>query len=156
MAIRDWHFKHGAALAIIINEREYQSITKLDEHTQSEYLLNNNTGLYIKHASEDEDHDNKWKFWFTPIHQEQVQAMFDRFGERAYIVLVCGNDWVCVINYHDYKNCIDENFEENEWLEVTRPEGGGYRVRGKLGLLGRVVPKGDFPRVLFQRSTQRV
>lgn len=33
MSIRDWQMYHGAALSMIINEREYQAITKLPGHT---------------------------------------------------------------------------------------------------------------------------
>ena len=50
MSIKEWQMYHGAALSIIINEREYQAITKLPNHTRSEYMLNNDKGLYIKQA----------------------------------------------------------------------------------------------------------
>ncbi|GAB7389341.1 hypothetical protein BSNK01_31790 [Bacillaceae bacterium] len=79
-----------------------------------------------------------------------MRRMYERFGEKAFLLLICANDWICLINYEEYKACIDENFVETEWLEVTRPDGGGFRVRGKNGTLSRVVPLSDFPRVLFQ------
>ncbi|GAB7388984.1 hypothetical protein BSNK01_28220 [Bacillaceae bacterium] len=71
MRIRDWHYKHGAALAIIINEREYQSITKLENHSQSEYLLNNDTGLYCENAH----------------YHGQNREIFFKFQRQAFLTL---------------------------------------------------------------------
>lgn len=71
-------------------------------------------------------------------------------GNRTYILLVC-NDWVCVLTYEEYAHCIDVNSVTDEWLEVQRPGGGGYRVRGTKGELSNVVPLNRFPDILFKK-----
>jgi hypothetical protein len=144
--IDTYHYYHGAALALIAENSSFTSINKFPGiNSHSAYLLNHNVALYIKHSTMD---GSRWRFNFTPDHQQLIRKLFDNLGDRTFIVLVC-NNLVCLLTYGEYKTCLDENFQENEWLEVWRPEGGGFRVRGANGELGNIIPINRFPNHLF-------
>lgn len=143
---------HGAAISLITSQGEFQSITKPPGASQSEYLLNHDSALYMKYATEDADNENRWMFWFTPEHQEAIKRLSERYRNRTFIVLICYDEWVCILSYDEYRQCLDENQVENEWIEVTRPDGGGFRVRGKKDRLSRIIPLNAFPRILFERN----
>jgi hypothetical protein len=146
MSFDDYQYYHGAALCVIAEHDAFTSINKFpDIESRATYLLNHNTALFVKHTTVE---GLKWKFTFSPEHQDIIRRLFDRMGERTYILLVC-NEWVCMLNYGEYATCLDENHQDSEWLEVWRPEGGRYRVRGAQGDLPNLVPMNRFPDILF-------
>jgi hypothetical protein len=142
----DYHRYHGAALNIIAEQKAFSSINKYPGiDSRATYLLNHNTALFIKHSTVDE---LKWSFTFTSEHQDILKKLYDGMGERTYILLIC-KTWVCVLTYEEYASCLDVNHTTDEWLEVRRPQGGGYRVRGANRQLPNVVPLNRFPDILF-------
>ncbi|MBM7856171.1 hypothetical protein JOC37_002604 [Desulfohalotomaculum tongense] len=144
--IDEYHYYHGAPLAIISQHPSFSSINK-PTYTKSRsiYLLNHNKGLYIKHSTAGQ---MQWRFSFSPEHQEEIRDLFDKYPDSTFIILVCNNT-ICCITYGEYAACIDENFNEVEWLEVWRPQGGGFRVRGAAGELSYIVHLNRFPSILF-------
>jgi hypothetical protein len=144
--IDDYHYYHGAALALIAEHGAFTSINKFPAiKSRGVYLLNHNTALYVKHSTMD---GLRWRFTFAPEHQVDIRKIFDNFGERTFVVLVC-NNLICLLTYGEYASCLDENFKEDEWLEVWRPEGGGFRVRGAVDELDHIVALNRFPNQLF-------
>ena len=148
MTISEKAFFHGAALFEITESEHFTSINK-DPHVNSSsaYVLNHDTGLYIKYSRTD---GPPWGFTFTPDHQDEIRRLFDRYGEKTFIVLVCKNDGICVIDYGIFAGCLDLNHTDAEWLEASRPAGGSYRVRGARGEHGRKIPRNSFPSRLFE------
>lgn len=147
MPFDDYHRYHGAALNVIVEQEAFCSLNKYPGiNSRATYLLNHNTALFIKHSTT----DGLWRFTFTPQHQGILRKLYGGVGNRTYILLVC-NDWVCVLTYGEYAHCIDVNSVTDEWLEVQRPGGGGYRVRGAKGGLSNVIPLNRFPDILFKK-----
>jgi hypothetical protein len=148
MPIPERAFFHGAALFEITESEHFTSMNKVsDIDSPSAYLLNHDTGLYVKHTTED---GGPWRFTFTPDHQDHFRRLFDRYGEKTFAVLVCGRVGICVVNYGILAGCVDLNHTDAEWLEVSRPNGGSFRVRGVKGEYERAIPLNAFPRVLFE------
>lgn len=141
---------HGAVLSIITEHPSFTSINKLPDYAnvRAVYLLNHDTVLYIKHSTLT---GNEWSFTFSPRNQHEVRRLFDQYSDRTFIILVC-SDLVCLLRYGEYAACLDENFSEDEWLVAWRPEGGGFRVRGKMGELSGVIPLNRFPDELFENG----
>lgn len=144
-------FYHGAVLAAITESDNFSSINKvphLTKHSSHAYLLNHNTGIFVKHTTT--KINGAWKFTFPPDHQSAVRQLFDAYKEKTFVVFVCENEAICIINFGIFASCIDLNFIESEWLEIWRPDGGSFRVRGKSGEHGKTVPLNAFPKVLFE------
>jgi len=148
MSIPERAFFHGAALFGITESEHFTSMNKVPNlDSPSAYLLNHDTGLYVKHTADD---DSPWRFTFAPEHQDDVRRLFDSYREKTFVVLVCGRIGICVIDYGILAGCVDLNHRETEWLEVSRPEGGSFRIRGVKGQYERAIPLNAFPRVLFE------
>lgn len=147
MPFDDYHYYHGAALNIIAEQSAFSSINKFPGiDSRAAYLLNHNIALFVKHSTVE---GLKWRYTFTPEHQDVIRKLFNSIGDRTYILLIC-REWVCILKYGEYASCLDENYKDDEWLEVWRPEGGGYRVRGARGELPHVIPLNRFPNMIFQ------
>jgi len=145
--IDEYQYYHGGVLVKLAEHEKFTSINKpLNINSRSAYIINHNIALYIKYSTAD---TNEWKFSFAPEHQNEIRKLADIYHERTYIVLVCAN-LVCVLKYSEYADCLDENFIEKEWISVSRPEGGGFRVRGAKGQTLKVIPLNRFPRELFK------
>jgi hypothetical protein len=114
--IDEYHYYHGAVLTIIAEHDYFTSINKFPGiKTRCGYFLNHNTALYIKHSTVD---GLKWRFTFAPEYQINIRKMFDSMRERTFIILVC-NNYICLLTYGEYRTCVDENFEEDEWLPAV-------------------------------------
>ncbi len=146
MPISDYHFYHGAALSLIVSEGQFTGLARIEDTAGVAYAVNHDIGLYMKHSTMEE---SPWQFTFTPEHQQSMRRLYERYRERAFVGLVCGRVGVCLLTYGEYAAIIDENFADQKALTVSRPEGGGFRVRGANGDLGRVVPLTHFPRGIF-------
>lgn len=150
MSISEKALYHGAALYEITQSNEFKSINRSSipklNHL-SVYQLNQDTGLYIKYNTSDY---SPWRFTFTPEHQDEVRRLFDTFVKRTFIICVCGTAGFCIMDFSIFASCIDLNHKETEWIEVSRPEGGSFKVRGKNGQYNKTIPLNAFPKVLFE------
>lgn len=147
MSIRDRAFYHGAALAGITDHDEFTAINRVPNlDSPSAYIINNNIGIYIKHSTAI---DTPWRFTFSPEHQNDVRRLYDQFREHTHLIFVCGTDGFCLVDYGTFSACLDMNHRENEWLEITRINGGRYRIRGAQAIGDRTIPMNAFPQRLF-------
>ena len=146
MAIAKKHFFHGAALSLITVRGEFTGLARLKDLGAAAYAVNHNIGIYIKHT---EKEDSPWTFGFSPEHQEAMQQLNARYGDHAFLVLVCPPAGVCLLTYGQYQQAIDENLTEQENIIVRRPGGGGFRVSGANGRVPGVIPVNRFPELLF-------
>ena len=143
----EYHFFHGAALSLIVAENRFTSINRASRLGSNCYIVNHDGGLFIKHASND---NSPWLFNFSPENQEDIRNLFNRYTDKTFLALVCGRDGVCLLQYGYYAAAIDENFTEQEFLTVERPLGGGYRVHGAGGQIGRIIRLNEFPGGIFE------
>jgi hypothetical protein len=63
---------------------------------------------------------------------------------------VCGRVGVCLLEYGEYSGVIEENFSDQRYLIVKRPEGGGFRVNGANKEHHSVIPLNRFPTRIFE------
>lgn len=149
MAIPQRSFYHGAALAEITEDPHFTSINRIARvDCSSAYQVNHNIGIYIKYSATPRE-ENVWHFTFTPDHQDEVRTLFDIYGDKTYLVFVCNDVGICIVEFGVFASIVDMNHRDNEWCEVFRPNGGSFRVRGARGAHRRAIPINSFPRVLF-------
>lgn len=146
MAIGEYHFYHGAALSVLVSRTEFTGLSRIVDIGPA-YAVNNVIGLYVKHTTRN---DSPWQFTFTPDHQDEIRKLFNRFGDRIFIALVCGNTGICILKYGEYANTLSEDFNNQKALIVRRPSGRGFRVSGSAGKLKGVIPLNRYPEVLFE------
>lgn len=148
MSIPQRAFYHGAVLAEITENEHFTSINKIPNiASTSAYQLNHNIGIYIKYTTTNQN--GSWRFTFAPDHQDVIRRMFDIYGEKTFIIFVCEEQGFCIIDFGVFANCIDLNHSESEWIEIYRPDGGSFRIRGARGDHDRAIPLNMFPRKLF-------
>lgn len=153
MGITQKAFYHGAALYEICQDMRFSSINSMPNiKSKHAYLLNHNTGLYIKHTTvEGDDGTTKsWRFTITKDEQTVIRGIFKTFKEKTYIVFVCTDEGICVVDYGTLISCVDFNNGENEWCEIYRSDGTSFRIRGNKGEHQYAIPLNAFPRVLFE------
>jgi hypothetical protein len=148
MSIAEYHFYHGAALSLIVSRGEFTGLVRIPEIGGAAYAVNHDIGVYIKHTT---NSSGPWQFNFHAGHQEAIRNLFNRYKEKTFVALVCGDVGVCLLKYGEYAAVIDENFKEQEGLSVEKPEGGGFRVQGASGQFGKVIPLNRFPSQIFEK-----
>ena len=157
--ISDFHKYHGAVLSVLSSTRPHTAINKLDDSSQGEYQINHNLGLYIKHATSD---NNYWVFNFQPEHQYEIRRMFDRYHQSIVLALVCVSsteredtiDGVCLIEYGEYAAVISPDTRSQKAIRVERPDGGSYWVSGPSGSLSGAIRQNRFPQRIIELMTQ--
>lgn len=145
--IARYHFYHGAALSMLVSRNEFTGLSRITD-LGSAYAINNVVGLYVKHAT---NGSTPWQFTFIPDHQHEMRGLFQRFGDRTYVALVCGRQGICLLTYGEYAGVLEEDFNNQKALVVRRPSGGGFRVSGSGGRLDRVIALNRYPEGLFRR-----
>ena len=134
-------------MSLIAERGEFTGLTLFPNVAGRAYIVNANIGIYIKHATTG---TRRWQFTFAPEHQTAVRDLFRRFDDRTFVILVCAEVGVCALPYGQYAAALGEDFTAQRGLTVERPAGGGFRIHGAGGRVGRVVPLNGFPDCLFE------
>ncbi len=145
MSIPEYHFYHGAALSVLVSSQPFTGLTRITD-ISSAYAVNNMIGLYVKRATNE---DSPWQFTFTEDHQSEIRRLFQRFGEKSFVALVCHHTGICLLSYGEYRNVVEEDFTKQRTVIVRRPGAGGFRVSGHGGNHSGVVPLNRYPDGLF-------
>jgi hypothetical protein len=150
LSISEKSFYHGAVLYEITEDEHFTSINKVPNlRSSSAYLLNASIGLFIKYATT-KDNFGSWRFTFTQDHQYEIRKLYDFYKNKTFIIFVCEHEGFCMIDFSIFASCLDLNHKDQEWIEIYRPNGGGFRIRGARGDFGKVIPLNNFPRKLFE------
>ena len=72
---------------------------------------------------------------------EQEELEYLRI-QTAFLILVCGNDGIACLNFDQIKEVLDNNFEDVEWISVSRRFRKEYTVKGTDGKLSKKIPPG--------------
>ncbi|WP_458125857.1 hypothetical protein [Paenibacillus sp. Z3-2] len=154
MRITNRSFYHGVALAGITEHENFTSINRISNiNSLHAYQLNHDKGLYIKYTAKT---GKSWRFTFTPEHQIEVTKIFKQFPMNTYLIFVCGETGVCIVDFETFESCIDLNQIESEWIEIYRPDGGSFRIRGANSEHKRSIPLNNFPKILFEKSVSGI
>ena len=144
--IRDYEFHHGGALVHLLQASDQLcAISKLPADTNSAYLINQNTAIYIKYSTK---RLSPWRFTFHTEHQAEIENIKAKFP-RLFILLVCNNDGVVCLSYRELKTILDEQHDPAEWVSAARSKRQMYTVNGSNGSLEFKVGASDFPSKLF-------
>ena len=70
---------------------------------------------------------------------------------EAFVAFVCGRDGITLITYQELKNLLDEYFEENERVGISRKPNGNYWLKGRDGKLEQSVTVSDLGKKILEK-----
>ena len=144
--IRDLEFYHGLVFARILHGTQRPvSLCPFQSVSNAAYVLNDNTGIYIKYSSK---RMTPWRFTFVKEHQEEIDSLKSTC-EKVFLVLVCSDDGVVCLSYVELKQILDNQHDPIEWISATRHKREMYSVKGSNGELDFKIGQSDFPNKLF-------
>lgn len=145
--IKGFEFYHGSVFARILHATQKQiSIKIFPTQDNASYVLNEKVGIYIKYSTK---RLSPWRFSFQKRHQDEILELKNTIGE-VFLILVCNDDGIVVINFDELKQIMDEQFESVEWICVARGKREMYAVKGSDGELEFKIGKNDLPSKIFK------
>ncbi|MDA9550253.1 hypothetical protein N9Q02_01090 [bacterium] len=168
MTINTQEKLHGAAILRLIEalskELPSANFSLKTGISQSAYLIEGNVpkilgkgrsakaGLFLKVSNK---RLSPWKYSFHRDHQNEILKLKSTHGE-AFIALIAGNDGIAAFNFHQLKEILDEDHEEQEWVSVSREPREQYRIKGNDGALSNPLPRNAFPGILVDYFRQEL
>ena len=101
-------------------------------------------GLFIKHSSK---RRTPWRYSFQYAHQMEMDLLKNECDEM-FLVLIAGDDGIASINHSILKEILDENYDEVEWVSLSRKPNQSYRIAGTDGRLKSTLAKNTFPNLI--------
>src|SRR5260370_38482315 len=77
--------------------------------------------------------------------------MKKNIGE-VFLLLVCNDDGVVVLNFDELKQILSENSQAVEWISATRNRRQMYSIKGSDGKLSFKVGKDEFLNKMFNQG----
>ena len=164
MHINDDHLYHGAALTQIAEYPTFKAINAFSpsgEKSRSAFIVNHDTGIYLKYASSPTKRWKEYVFTFTTPHLDELAALKSHHS-RVFIVLVCRRaQEICVITLEEFEKqkALREKAkgtaEPHYQILVTVPKGAAFRVymnkpgTKKTLLKEQKVARNRFPKAIF-------
>ena len=165
MHINKDHLYHGAALIQVAKYPTFKAINAFEmkggEKSRSAFIVNHDTGIYLKYASKPND-SREYVFTFTTPNLEELEALRTHHS-RAFVVLVCIRaKEICVLTldeFEKHRKGRETEFggvESHYQLLLTAPANKGFRVymnapgKKKLSLKQQTVARQKFPRAIFE------
>lgn len=146
--IKEKEFLFWAVFFRLVNTQSNQkiNITQSDLESNSSYIINENTGLFIKTTSK---RNSPWSFTFSKDNQDEIQKLKNQFWS-VFIVLVCKDDWIVSLSFEELKHILDYEHEDTEWIRVRRKRGEKYTVYGHDWELPNKIWDNEFPKKLIE------
>lgn len=144
--IKEFEFYHGVVFARMLHSMKRP--ISLEPHrsaSNASYVLNGNTGLYIKYSSK---RMTPWRFSFTKEHRDEIYEMKSLYG-HLFLILVCSDDGIVCVSYDELKQILDEEQDPTEWVSANRAPRKMYTVKGSNGSLEFKIGASEFPDKLF-------
>ena len=139
---------HGIALCRIVHEDRVKSIKLYPTPSNSSYMINEEIGVFIKYSTK---RMSPWRFTFQWEHRTELGEMCESL-KAVFVVLVCRDDGVACLNYHELIAVLgelDAIKEVTQWLAVARKPREKYRINGSHGSLKHKIADSQFPERLF-------
>lgn len=145
--IKESEFFHGSVFSgILRTHKQPISIQKLTDQSNSSYILNETTGIFIKYSTK---RLTPWRFSFSLGHLSEIKEIANSVI-NVYILLVCNDDGVVVLAYDELKQLIKE-VTAFGWVSVKRERREMYFVKGQDGQLEYKIGRNEFPEKIFRR-----
>ena len=110
----------------------------------SDGTLHCSLGIYIKTSSK---RRSPWRYTFLKAHQEAIEVL-NGLCHETFVVFVNEDDGVAVIHYDQLKELLDHEFEDAEWVSVSRKHNQSYKLNGKDGELKGKQSATSFPEAI--------
>ncbi len=167
MLIDDDNKYYGAGVLQVAEDPNYTTINQFRRNgkgSRCAYLVNDNIGLYMKHAGKPRGKAVKeYVFNFSEDNIKELAELKQR-RERVFLGLVCVHDrQICCVPYSDFLAMVASRkaakgaSEETYTILASLTAGGRFRVYvnapGRKGrLLGkpRIIPRNAFPAAIFK------
>jgi hypothetical protein len=160
MAINSQEKMHGAAILRLIEalskELPSANFSLKTGISQSAYSIEGivpqtfgkgrraGAGLFIKVSNR---RLSPWRYSFHCDHQDEISKLKSTHGE-TFIALIAGDDGIAGFDFNLLKEVLDEHYEEQEWVSVTRKPRENYRIKGNDGTLNKTLPGNSYPSIL--------
>ncbi|MBF6561236.1 MAG: hypothetical protein IVW56_13185 [Candidatus Binataceae bacterium] len=140
---------HGSAMLAIIEHPTFTALNKLPTGTTNTYLVNDNTPLLVKYATK-KNTTGRWVFTVNRHEAKAIQKLAKAQGDRFFLLLVCGDVSVCVVDWTDINLLVDFNAARTSVRCLTK-KGTKIRVFAGRGKQAKVIKiaAGNFPKALF-------
>ena len=130
--ITDTAHYHGSFFFTVLEGLDQAlSIKRMHEYGIGCYLLAGVLPVYIKHSK---SRKGPWTFNFFQAHQEIQRELFEDFGE-CLTVMICGKDGIVGLLMAEFRQVLNEEFEEQESVTIRRRLNKMYHVKGRDGEL---------------------
>ena len=148
--LKEFEFYHGVVLSRLVHGSVPIQINTYPTDSNASYVLDNSTGLYIKHSTK---RMTPWRFSFQKKHQNEIYEMRKKFSE-IFLILVCGDDGIVTLSYKELKKILDEQHDEVEWIAVSRRSREKYTVTGSNGKLKYKIGENEFPNKIIKSLSE--
>ena len=139
--VDDFEKFHSVALHSLVNAFDDGLLIKKMPFSRSAYVVNEGTGLYIKHASA---RLSPWNFSLREMDYLALRELQD-VTKKIYVNLVCGFVGVVTLSLDEVLKLTDffNNPESNCRVTVRTKRGGSWDISGNAGELERMKLKTD-------------
>jgi hypothetical protein len=144
MKVQKKDIYHGIALTQIVEFDEFKALNKADTK-YGHYLVNTDRRVLVKYSSAQY---GPWQFTFNQDHLNMINGDLRR-KDQLYVVLVCGDATVCLLDEDEVQQLINVDSSASEWIRVDSRPGSQLRVRGSQANLNHKVPHNRFPDAIF-------
>ncbi len=165
MRINEDHLYHGAALTQIAEYPTFKAINafelKKGGKSRSAFIVNHDTGVYLKYARKATKAFREFVFTFTQANLDEIGAL-KAHHERVFLVLVCyAAKEICVLTLDEFeahrkrREIANGGPEPHYQILVTVPENKSFRVyvnapgQKKTSLKQQIVSRNEFPKAIF-------
>ena len=144
MKIQQKDLFHGAALTQLTEHASFKALNKADKK-YGHYMVNTNRRLMVKLTAKEH---GPWQFTFQPDDLDTLRSDFATRNNKTFVVLVCGETTICLLNRQDFKVVVDINATSAQWIRVDIPR-ARMSVRGSKGELTHSIAHNSFPDTVF-------
>ncbi len=139
--IDDFEKYHSLAIYSLVQKNNIDIKVKKMDFSKSAFLINECTGLYIKHSSA---RLSPWNFGFRGM-DYLVLSELKSEAKNNYVALVCGFMGIAVLSFEELNKLtgLFDDPEKNCRVTVRTKRGGSWDIDGNVGELDRMKHKTD-------------
>ena len=138
----EFEFYHGVALCKIIHNAAHATIKLYSENSNSSYVVNSDTGIFIKYSTK---RMSPWQFTFTERHLDELFEMMQNL-RAVFLVLVCKDNGIVCLDSKEIEALLDSYLCKTQTLLVARKPREKFRIScGKYEKIKLRIGNNEFP-----------
>lgn len=134
----------GPEYRLNLAEEDARGSYRIQVETRGLFSKKKTFGLFMKSSNK---RRSPWAYSFHHNHQAEVLRLKQKY-DQVFVLFLNGDDGVACLDYESLKEVLDENFEEQENVTISRKPRESYRVSGRDGKLDRPLARNSFPGVI--------